>query len=225
MTSNPLRARQWDIDRRSLSAQEAHDLDYGAGSGRKVWIFEPTRAAVVLGSTQRDDIVDREQAVARGLDVARRRSGGGAVALDSSVVWIDFVIERDDPLWDDDIGRSMQWLGQLWSRALSSIGIDAVMHEGPPVVSALARVICFCGVGHGEVIVGGRKAIGISQRRTRDGARFQSMLNTRPESQLTDVLRLDDREDARIAYADAVYVCKRTPHSIIDALIEQLSAQ
>ena len=222
--SSPLRARQWDHDRRSLSAQAAHDLDLAPGSGRKVWVFEPTNAAVVLGSTQRDDIVDRAAAAARGLEIARRRSGGGAVLLDSSVVWIDFVIARDDPLWIDDIGRSMQWVGRLWARALSNIGIDAVIHEGPPVVSSLARAICFCGVGHGEVIVDGRKAVGISQRRTRAGARFQTMINTRREELLVDVLRLDDRERARVAYADAVYACDRAPRVVIDALIEQLSA-
>jgi lipoate-protein ligase A len=225
VSSSRLHARPWDVERRSLSAQAAHDLDLPPGTGRKVWVFEPTNAAVVLGSTQRDDIVDRVVAAASGLDVARRRSGGGAVLLDTSVVWIDFVIARDDPLWVDDIARSMQWLGQLWSSVLSRIEIDAVVHEGPPIISALARAICFCGVGHGEVIVDGRKAIGISQRRTRDGARFQSMLNTERDDRLIDVLRLDDRERSRAAYADAVYVCNQSPRLVIDALIEQLSAQ
>jgi lipoate-protein ligase A len=216
--------RTWEIERRTLSAQAAHDLDIAPRSGRKVRIFTPTLPAVVLGSTQRDDIVDHNVAAARGLEVARRRSGGGAVLVDASVVWIDFAIARDDPLWEDDIGRSMQWLGQLWSDALARVGIDGHVHQGPPIVSALARAICFCGVGYGEVIVDDRKAMGISQRRTRDGARFQTMLNTRRDDTLIDVLRLDDRDAARAEYADAVYVCDRSPRVVIDAAIEQLSA-
>jgi lipoate-protein ligase A len=224
VTSFPRRAGQWEIDRLLLSAQAAHDVDLFSVSGRKVRIFAPTAPAVVLGSTQRDDIVDTAFVAARGLEVARRRSGGGAVLVDESVVWVDFVIARDDPLWDDDIARSMQWLGRLWSSALEGIGVTSRVHEGPPVVSALARALCFCGIGHGEVVVDGRKAIGISQRRTREGARFQTMVHTRRDDTLIDALRLTDREDARERYGDAVYVCDRTPRVVLDALVEQLSA-
>ena len=34
-------------------------------------------------------------------------------------------------------------------------------------------MFCFAGAGSGEVMVGERKVVGISQRRTRDAARFQ----------------------------------------------------
>ena len=224
MTPFPRRAGQWDVDRLALSAQSAHDLELLTGSQRKVRIFAPTASAIVLGSTQRDDIVDRDVVASHGFEVARRRSGGGAVLVDTSVVWIDFAIARDDPLWDDDIARSMQWLGALWSRALSSVGIDARVHQGPPIVSELSHTICFCGIGYGEVEVDGRKAIGVSQRRTRNGARFQTMLITRRDDTLIDALRLEDRNDARLKYAAAVYVCDRSPRSVVDALIEQLSA-
>jgi lipoate-protein ligase A len=36
-----------------------------------------------------------------------------------------------------------------------------------------SELVCFAGLGPGEVTVGGRKVVGISQRRTRDAARFQ----------------------------------------------------
>ena len=224
MNSSRDRARPWDIDRLTLSAQSAHDLDLLTGSGRKVRVFTPTEPAIVLGSTQPDSIIDRDALAARSMQVARRRSGGGAVLVDASVVWIDFAIARDDPLWVDDIGRSMQWLGQLWSRALNCAGVDASVHERPPLVSALSRAICFCGIGHGEVIVDGRKVVGISQRRTRNGARFQTMLMTQRDDVLIDVLRLADRDDARAQYADAVYVCALSPEIVVGAVIEQLSA-
>lgn len=187
-------------------------------------IFVPTAPAIVLGSTQRDEIVDAAFIAARCLEVARRRSGGGAVLVDESVVWVDFAIARDDPLWDDDIARSMQWLGRLWARALARIDIVAEVHKGPAVVTPLARALCFCGIGHGEVVVEARKAIGISQRRTRDGARFQTMLHTRYDDTWIDALRFIDRDDARVKYSDAVYACDRPPGVVVDALIEQLSA-
>jgi lipoate-protein ligase A len=224
VTSFPRRAGQWDIDGQTLSAQAAHDVDLLSITGRKVRVFVPTAPAVVLGSTQRDDIVDDAFVAAHHLEVARRRSGGGAVLVDSSVVWVDFAIERDDSLWDDDIARSMQWLGRLWSRALAGIGVLGRVHDGPPVVSTLARTLCFCGVGHGEVVVDGRKAVGISQRRTRDGARFQTMLHTRRDDTLIDALRIADRDDARAKYTEAVYVVDRPRGDVLAAVIEQLSA-
>ncbi|MDQ3757058.1 MAG: hypothetical protein M3394_04340, partial [Actinomycetota bacterium] len=36
-----------------------------------------------------------------------------------------------------------------------------------------SRQVCFAGLGPGEVSVGGRKVVGIAQRRTRFGALFQ----------------------------------------------------
>ena len=72
-------------------------------------------------------------------------------------------------------------------------------------------------------MVDGRKAVGISQRRTRDGARFQTMLHTRRDDTLIDALRIADRDDAREKYTDAVYVCDQSRATLLDALIEQLS--
>ena len=40
-------------------------------------------------------------------------------------------------------------------------------------------LVCFAGVGPGEVLAGGRKLVGISQRRTRAGARFQCAVHVR----------------------------------------------
>ena len=38
-------------------------------------------------------------------------------------------------------------------------------------------MVCFAGVGTGEVSVGDRKLVGLSQRRTRTGARFQCLVH------------------------------------------------
>src|SRR5687768_16856700 len=186
-------------------------------------VFVPTAPAVVLGSTQRDEIVDRDAATARGITVARRRSGGGAVLVDASVVWVDFSIARDDPLWNDDIGHSMQWVGELWCAALRGVGIAAEVHRARPIVAPLARATCICRVGHGEVLAVRRKAMGISQRRTREGARLQTVLITPRDDVLIDLLRLDDRDAARASYAAAVFETDRPARVVLDALIEQLS--
>ena len=41
-----------------------------------------------------------------GIELARRRSGGGAVLLGADDhVWVDLVVPADDPLAEDDVSR------------------------------------------------------------------------------------------------------------------------
>jgi lipoate-protein ligase A len=128
--------------------------------------------------------------VATGIDVARRRSGGGAVFVEpGGTLWVDVVLPRGDPLWDDDVGRAAHWLGDAWAAA---IGDRAVVHRGAMVRGPLSDLVCFAGLGPGEVTVDGHKVVGISQRRTRDAARFQCVAYERWDPQpLRDALHLD----------------------------------
>ena len=151
----------------------ARDLDVDVE--RVVTAIDVTSSAIVLGSAQPESDVDVDAAARLGVEIVRRRSGGGAVLLDpADPVWIDVEIGRGDPLWDDDVSRSMVWLGAVWVEALARLGLGgAVVHEGAMHGSPLARVVCFAGLAPGEVTVDGAKVVGISQRRTRAGARFQ----------------------------------------------------
>ena len=51
------------------------------------------------------------------------------------------------------------------------------VHDGPMAGGRWAELVCFAGLGPGEVLVAGRKLVGISQRRTRHGSRFQCMVH------------------------------------------------
>jgi lipoate-protein ligase A len=129
-----------------------------------VWVFEVDRPALVLGSRQ--PLIE-----ATDVEVVRRRSGGGAVYLEpSGTLWVDVVVPRGDELWDDDVSRATYWLGETWAAA---IGGRAAVHRGPMVRTEWSDLVCFAGLGPGEVTVDGLKVVGISQRRTRDAARFQ----------------------------------------------------
>jgi lipoate-protein ligase A len=145
------------------------------------------RPTLVLGSAQADEAVDPAAvaALGSGIAVVRRRSGGGAVLLvPGEFVWLDLVLPAGDPLWSDDVGRAMEWVGELWLRAVCELGVrHASVHRGGLVPSAWSRAVCWAGVGTGEVMLEGAKLVGISQRRTRAYARFQTMchLAWRPE--------------------------------------------
>jgi hypothetical protein len=91
-------------------------------------------------------------------------------------VWLDLWVPRGDVLWDDDIVRSATWLGEAWVAALQ--GLDTGMlrvHRGRATRGGWADLLCFAGMGPGEVASGGAKVVGIAQRRTRYGARFHTM--------------------------------------------------
>jgi lipoate-protein ligase A len=164
----------WAVVRRAGPAGELHDLEVPSPPRREVWFLEPSRAALVLGSTQAASTVRPDL---RGIDVVRRRSGGGAVLLEpGAVLWVDVIVPASDRLWVDDVGRAAHWLGAVWAEALAACGVAAVVHEGAMVRTEWSGLVCFAGLGPGEVTVGGRKVVGISQRRTRSAARFQCVV-------------------------------------------------
>jgi lipoate---protein ligase len=150
---------------------------------RQVWVFEVERSALVLGSAQGDDVADAAACAAAGVEVVRRRSGGGAVLLEpGAVVWFDVIVPADqlvDAGVGDDVAASMIWLGGHVASALGELGVAAEVHRGGMVCTAWCPLVCFAGVGPGEVLHSGIKLVGISQRRTRAGARFQCAVHTR----------------------------------------------
>jgi lipoate-protein ligase A len=143
---------------------------------RLVRVAHPTGWSLVLGSTQPESVVDRQEAEARDIDVVRRPSGGGAVLVGpTSVLWVDLVIPAADQLWEQDIRRAAWRVGQIWSAAFETAGLGPVeVWTGGMVRRPWSDRLCFAGLGPGEVVAGGRKVVGISQRRTRHAALFQT---------------------------------------------------
>lgn len=158
-----------------------HGRDLPSDGVPRLWWFEPSRPAVVLGSTQHESILDLDACARLGVDVVKRRSGGGVVLVGSHVTrWLDVLVPRGHRRWDDDVSRAAWWIGEVWAEVLASRDIrDVSVHREAMVTSPLARLVCFAGRGPGEVFVGDAKAVGISQRRTRDWSRFQCALSVR----------------------------------------------
>ncbi len=138
---------------------------------REVVVSHPIGRAVVLGSTQ---AAPPQGLVPPGVAVARRTSGGGAVWIaPGELVWVDVDLPANDSLWDNDVGRSFLWIGRAWAAALKKVGVGgASVWEAGLQCGPAGRALCFAGLGPGEVSVAGRKVVGISQRRTREGTRF-----------------------------------------------------
>lgn len=170
----PLANNDWKSHVWRGSAADFHSLDLAMD--RAVWSCVVSAPALILGSTQNESDVDTAWASTQGIDIVRRRSGGGVVYVhpDTSI-WCDITIPRDDVLWNDDVSRSMLWVGEVFVEALTP-WLTASVYRNEFVVGQDGRAVCFASTSPGEVFAGTSKVVGISQRRTREGARFQCVL-------------------------------------------------
>lgn len=218
----------WTVERTVGSAAEHHGRDVEADAGRAVWVHEVTAPALVLGSTQDPSVVDRTAAAAAGIEVVRRRSGGGAVLVEpEGVVWVDVVIPPTDPLWDDDVGRAAHWVGRAWAAALTTAGVPGPeVHTGRLATTEWSDLACFAGLGPGEVTIDGAKVVGVSQRRTRHGARFQTAVLRRwRPADLVALLDVGDHRTRREAVDDLSTRARAVDvdgEALVDALVASL---
>ena len=224
MAPNPsdrhlLEVEGWIVSRSWGAAGPFHARPVPEPTEASVWIRNLRSPALVLGSNQDDSLVDRAEAKRAGIEVCRRRSGGGLVVLrPHNDLWIDVIVPRASDLWDDDVGHAFEFLGEVWAAALqesletfavASSGVSAgyrpriEVHRGRPFGRSAGAILCFAGLGSGEVTVDGRKVVGLSQRRTRHCARFQSVMTWGWESAfLEPLVRVDRLLEVGVALRD-----------------------
>lgn len=186
---------------------------------RTVRICHADAPALVLGSHQPAEAWDRQAAATAGVQLARRRSGGSAVLVGPGrVLWVDLALPAGDPLWHDDVGRAAWWVGDLWSSVIPG----SQVWKGPMRTGAWSPLVCFAGLGPGEVTVGGRKVVGVCQRRTPRGVLFQTaaLLEWHPE-EYTALLAAPGGAAADLARA-AVGLGRGAGEEVIPALLARL---
>jgi lipoate-protein ligase A len=184
------------------SPQSLFDVDpFRTEPGRLVIQREVDRPTLVLGSTQPTELVAPWVLRERGVELARRRGGGGAVFLrPGDHIWMDAWIPRDDPLWAHDVSRAAEWVGAWWTAALEDLGAHGFeVHIGRSVPGEHGELVCFAGRGPGEVLHAGRKVVGLSQWRSREGALFSCCAYDRWDpSGLMELLDVDDLARASV---------------------------
>ena len=186
----------------TTSSQSLFDVErFRAVAARVVAVPEVRNPTLVLGSTQPAELPFPDAVRAGGVEVVRRRGGGGAVYLEpGDHLWIDAWIPRGDALWSVDVALAAEWVGAWWQRALAEAvggrGGDVVatsVHRGRSLPGELGDLVCFAGRGPGEVFVGDRKLIGLSQWRAREGALFSSCAYLRWDAErMVELFDLDD---------------------------------
>jgi lipoate-protein ligase A len=157
--------------------------------------------ALVLGRLAADPPVDRAAARAEGVEVVRRSSGGGPVLWDEGLLALDVVLPPGHRLAGSDVVEAYRWLGEAIAAALRSLGVEGVEVASVGRARAAGRSpgpaagACFGGLSPYEVLVGGRKVVGLSQARRRPGALLQAGI----------LLRLDAARLARLLGRDAAF--------------------
>lgn len=161
------------------TAQQLHARPFPDSGDPELWICRPEAPALVIGSSQRPEQFDRQALASAGIELATRRSGGGAVWIDPEAsVWIDLLAPKASPWYHDDLVETFRIAGRRWLAALSACRINADIVDKTdvgPSRSQAASLVCWAGLGWGEITVNGAKIVGLSQRRTRWGARIQGL--------------------------------------------------
>ena len=158
---------------------------------------------LVLGSTQPTELVDaaRLQAARRRAGPAARRGRGGLSRAGRAAL-----ARRLDPARRPAVGRRRVRRGRVGRGVVDG----GACRPGPARLrrctradrcpGALGDLVCFAGRGPGEVFQGGRKVVGLSQWRAREGALFSSCAYLRWDPvPLLALMDVDARTRAELA--------------------------
>jgi lipoate-protein ligase A len=192
-------------------------LEQGAGLVLRWYCLTPP--ALLLGSAQSLDVIDTTACGRRGVTVHRRRSGGGAVLGDETLLMLDVALPHEHPLYLHDVTASYRWLGEVWSTALRNLGLTTravsitEARADAQTLTELLKQVCFGGLSPYETAVGQRKVVGLAQICRRSGALFQCGVHLKWEPMHTAELLVASAQDrsalvkqlsARVAGLDEV---------------------
>ncbi len=168
--------------------------------------YRSSRTAIVLGRGQARDLA---AAATADVEVVQRHSGGGAVLLTPDLLSLDVLVPTAHPLAQGAPGDVFVHVGRAWAAALADLGV-----RGPRVWDGagtarrrgtareqLLAAVCYATPGRGEVLVDGRKVVGLAQRRRRPGALVQCGLLRRWDPAPLLVALGADPDDPEIAGA------------------------
>ncbi len=218
----------WDYKHLELLASSHHGLKEFPAS-RNIWRINPTAPALVLGSAQNPAVVDALALRADGIELVKRRTGGGIVYLHPKhFLWLDITIPATDPLFKKDTTKASLWLGELLSDTLLEFKIAAEVYRGAYTAGAAKGLVCFSSRAPGELLVDSAKILGISQRHTKYGIWFQTLLLFQWDSNLfLQYLRLsiEQRQALKADLDKSAGTVKLNPDSFVQVFLSRITAR
>lgn len=144
----------------------------------KIVFWTCRNPAVVLGGAQKSSPDMCQRSRQSGIDLLKRRAGGGAVLVGPWMLSMSLVVPPGHPLASMGLHASYEWLGGVHAAALQSIGIASQVLRSDDIArrepdNALSWA-CYGGFSVGEIVVDGRKLVGLAQLRSKRGVLFVS---------------------------------------------------
>jgi lipoate-protein ligase A len=145
---------------------------------------------LVLGFSQKPDVLNLVELERRPLPVYHRRAGGTAVLVGPHLLGLDVLLPAGHPLILPDLVESYRWLGETWVAALRLLGIetravppgeahaqrDLLKQPASRERETILRRACYGSLSPYEVVTGQRKVVGLDMIRRRAGTLLQAGL-------------------------------------------------
>jgi len=146
--------------------------------------------ALVLGFSQKPDIVNEAELERRPLPIYHRRAGGTVVLVGPHLLGLDVFLPAGHPLILADVVESYRWLGEAWVDALRLLGVetravspteahaqhDLLKQEATRERETILRRACYGALSPYEVVAGQRKVVGLDMIRRKAGTLLQAGL-------------------------------------------------
>jgi lipoate-protein ligase A len=145
-------------------------------------------SGLVLGYSQKHELLNPTALTALKLPIYHRRAGGTAVLVGPHLLSLDVALPADSPLVLSDIVESYRWLGEAWVAALAQLNIQAhavtvqeareqralLKQSETRERESLLRRACYGALSPYEVVVDQRKVVGLDMIRRRAGSLLQA---------------------------------------------------
>jgi lipoate-protein ligase A len=143
---------------------------------------------LVLGFSQKPDVLNAETLTRYPLPIYHRRAGGTAVLVGPHLLSLDVILPAGHPLILSDVVESYRWFGEAWVVALRQLGIQTrtippdeahaehALLKQPETQTreALLHRACYGTLSSYEVVAGQRKVVGLDMIRRRVGSLLQA---------------------------------------------------
>lgn len=146
------------------------------------------REGVVLGFSQKPEVLNQEKVRASQIPIYHRRAGGTAVLVGPHLLSLDVILPANHTLVLADVVESYRWFGEAWVAALLRLGVSTrivppdeahalrLMLKEPATHEreAILRRACYGSSSSYEVVADGRKVVGLDMIRRRAGSLLQA---------------------------------------------------
>ncbi len=196
MLRNPLQKKSnWHIYPLSVADQQQHiemserllSSVQPGDPGILYWSLAE-RTGLVLGFSQKQDVLNQAELAAQALPIYHRRAGGTAVLVGPHLLSLDVILPAGHPLMLADIVESYHWFGATWVAALRRLDVQTrlVSPAEAHAQQALRRLpetrdyellmnrACYGTFSPYEVAVEQRKVVGLDMIRRRTGSLLQA---------------------------------------------------